>query len=230
MSPAECNYETHDQELLAVVCAFKQWRQYLEGAPQAVRVLVDHANLQGFMKVKQLNGRQARWATFLASFDFIIEHQAGKRNLADAPSRRSDYAEVQDHTSHLLPSLQKKLEAWHISDSGEGSGEPLVQRMRATIAALKVTIKSQDGRSPSSFLLPNLGTDTARDLNAEESDRIKNSGRDDEDDNTEVLWVGSACVPQERRGKRLYINNLQPVDSSSSSSAPGDRERTQGAG
>jgi hypothetical protein len=26
MSPAECNYETHDQELLAVVCAFKQWR------------------------------------------------------------------------------------------------------------------------------------------------------------------------------------------------------------
>ena len=92
MEPAERNYETHDQELLAVVSAFKHWRAYLEGAAHPIRVLVDHANLKGFMTVKQLNGRQARWASFLAPFDFTIEHQAGKKNPADPPSRRSDYA------------------------------------------------------------------------------------------------------------------------------------------
>ena len=74
MIPAECNYETHDQELLAIVGAFKQWRHYLEGAAHPIQVLTDHANLKGFTDVKQLNGRQARWATFLAPFDFTIEH------------------------------------------------------------------------------------------------------------------------------------------------------------
>ena len=112
MIPAECNYETHDQELLAVVEAFKQWRPYLEGAQHAISVIVDHANLKGFMKVKQLNGRQARWATFLAPFDFTIEHRAGKKNPADAPSRRPDYARETQTVNHLLPSLQSKLRVW----------------------------------------------------------------------------------------------------------------------
>jgi hypothetical protein len=60
MIPAECNYETHDGELLAIVEGFKQFRHYLEGAAHAVQVLTDHNNLRGFMGVKQLNGRQAR--------------------------------------------------------------------------------------------------------------------------------------------------------------------------
>ena len=32
MTPAERNYDTHDQELLAIVKSFKQWRHYLEGS------------------------------------------------------------------------------------------------------------------------------------------------------------------------------------------------------
>ena len=55
--PAEQNYETYDQEMLAIVGAFKHWRHYLEGAAQAVRVLTDHNNLKGFITLKQLNGR-----------------------------------------------------------------------------------------------------------------------------------------------------------------------------
>ena len=58
MNPAEQNYETHDQELLAIVAAFKQWRHYLEGAFKKFLVLTDHSNLQGFNKVQRLNARQ----------------------------------------------------------------------------------------------------------------------------------------------------------------------------
>jgi hypothetical protein len=66
------------------------------------------------MGVKRLNGRQARWATFLASFDFVIEHRAGKTNPADAPSRRPDYACDERAPSHLLPTLQNKLAVWSL--------------------------------------------------------------------------------------------------------------------
>jgi len=128
--PAEQNYETYDQEMLAIVGAFKHWRHYLEGAAQAVRVLTDHNNLKGFMTLKQLNGRQARWATFLAAFDFEIEHRPGKTNPADAPSRRPDYASAADASSGLIPTLQAKLKRW----IGEPSKEQpvVISRIVAT--------------------------------------------------------------------------------------------------
>ncbi len=109
MIPAERNYETHDQELLAIVDAFKQWRHYLEGSRYPIEVLTDHNNLRGFMNVKALNGRQARWAVRLSSFDFTISHRPGKQNPADAPSRRPDYAGVNESMHKLLPTLQHKL-------------------------------------------------------------------------------------------------------------------------
>ena len=31
MAPAECNYEIHDKEMLAIICSLKQWRPELEG-------------------------------------------------------------------------------------------------------------------------------------------------------------------------------------------------------
>lgn len=105
----ERNYETHDQELLAIVMAMKQWRHYCEGSFHAIEVLTDHNNLRGFMNVKALNGRQARWAMSLSPYDFIISHRAGKTNPADAPSRRPDYKSENTAMSRLLPTLQQKL-------------------------------------------------------------------------------------------------------------------------
>lgn len=91
MKSAERNYVTHDQELLAIVEAFTVWRHYLEGAKHQIRVLSDHNNLRFFMTTKALTRRQAHWAEYLSGFDFAIEHRPGKRNPADAPSRRADY-------------------------------------------------------------------------------------------------------------------------------------------
>jgi hypothetical protein len=109
LTDAECNYQTHDQELLAIVEAFRQWRHYLEGSQHTVQVLADHANLQYFMKTTELSRRQARWAEKLAAFDFIIEYRKGKLNPADAPSRRPDYVNEYSTDRTMLPSLREKL-------------------------------------------------------------------------------------------------------------------------
>ncbi len=95
------------------MAAFKHWRHYLEGSTHTVEVLTDYNNLVAFQTLKSLNGRQARWAITLSGYDFIIVHRPGKKNPADAPSRRPDYApslqEVNEQASMMLPTLQKKL-------------------------------------------------------------------------------------------------------------------------
>ena len=44
-------------EMMAIVCAFEQWRQYLEGTEHSMEVLSDHKNLQSFMAQQRLNRR-----------------------------------------------------------------------------------------------------------------------------------------------------------------------------
>ena len=109
MIDAEHRYKTYDQELLAIVMAFKQWRHYCEGSFHAIEILTNHNNLKGFMNVKALNGRQARWAISLSPYNFVISYRAGKTNSADTPSRRPDYKSENTVFSKLLPTLQQKL-------------------------------------------------------------------------------------------------------------------------
>ena len=123
MAPAEQNYETHDQELLAIVKCFEQWRHYLEGAQETVEVLSDHDNLRGFMNVKSLNARQRRWVMKLAAVDFEISHRAGSTNPADPPSRRPDYQGDNPDAFSMLPTLQQKL-----SLSSRNSSAPVALR------------------------------------------------------------------------------------------------------
>jgi len=54
IKPAECNYDVHDKELLAIVQALKEWRHYLKGSRQHFRVLTDHKNLIRFTTTKEL--------------------------------------------------------------------------------------------------------------------------------------------------------------------------------
>jgi len=90
--PAEINYEIHDKELLAVVDAFKHWRQYCEDATYQVQVNSDHQNLEYFMTTKVLNQCQARWAQDLAGSNFRIYYRPGTQNgKPDAVSRCSEY-------------------------------------------------------------------------------------------------------------------------------------------
>lgn len=77
MSPAECNYEIYDKELLAIIRCFEQWRAELEGLAFPIQVLSDHKNLQYFTTTKQLSHRQARWSEYLSRFRFTIVYRPG---------------------------------------------------------------------------------------------------------------------------------------------------------
>lgn len=63
----EKNYDTYDQELLAIVETITQWQHYLEGANHKVVTQYDHKNLEYFQTSKVLFWRQARWAVILSS-------------------------------------------------------------------------------------------------------------------------------------------------------------------
>ena len=91
MQGAELNYGTPDQEMLAIVECFKEWRHYLEAPALPTIVLTDHQNLRYFMSTKELNRRQARWAEALSTYAFNIEYRRGKENPADGLSRRPDH-------------------------------------------------------------------------------------------------------------------------------------------
>ena len=89
MAPAECNYDVHDKELLAIVQALKEWRRYLRGSGQHFKVLTDHKNLIRFTTTKEVTDRQIRWSKVLSGFDFKIEFRRGKEGgKPDALTRR----------------------------------------------------------------------------------------------------------------------------------------------
>ena len=113
MSPAECNYDIYDKELMAIVRAFEEWHPELAGTPveDPIRVISDHKNLQYFMSSKQLNSRQARWAEFLSEFNFRITYRPGKqgtkpdsltRRVGDLPENNSD-----DRTQYRYQTILK---------------------------------------------------------------------------------------------------------------------------
>ena len=55
MISVETRYETHKDELLAIVEAFKTWKHYLKGYKHEVLVLTNHNNLCQFMDTKSLS-------------------------------------------------------------------------------------------------------------------------------------------------------------------------------
>lgn len=85
MIPAERNYTTTEQELLAVVEALKEWRCYLEGT--TFTVVTDHCPNTFFQQQPVLSRRQARWSEYLQMFRFGWEYRPGRVNVADPLSR-----------------------------------------------------------------------------------------------------------------------------------------------
>ena len=93
LSPAERNYDVHDKELLAIICALSQWSHYLLSSDFVIRIYTDHKNLIYFKTRQTLNPRQLRWKMFLSQFIFVLLYRKGSENIpADLLSRRCDFA------------------------------------------------------------------------------------------------------------------------------------------
>jgi hypothetical protein len=87
-TPAECNYEIHDKELLALIRCLEEWDAELRSV-KSFTVLTDHKNLEYFMKIRRLNERQIRWAEILARYCYKLSYRPGKlASRPDALSRR----------------------------------------------------------------------------------------------------------------------------------------------
>jgi hypothetical protein len=123
-SPAECNYDIHDKELLAIIKCIKEWSSELRGLSKPFTVLTDHKNLEPFMTKKSLNERQVRWSEFLSEFNFTLEHRPGKQaTIPDALSRREqdvpqgmDDSRLKERERTLLhPKLWKEDKATYIN-------------------------------------------------------------------------------------------------------------------
>jgi RNase H-like domain found in reverse transcriptase/Reverse transcriptase (RNA-dependent DNA polymerase) len=75
------NYDTGDRELLAIVQALKEWRNYIEGSGHTMIVLTDHDNLQHFKVPQTIGRRMARWTLYLSEFNIKLVHIPGKKNI-----------------------------------------------------------------------------------------------------------------------------------------------------
>ncbi|QRW24234.1 Retrotransposable element Tf2 protein [Rhizoctonia solani] len=87
---AEQNYNTHDKELLAIICSFEYWRIFLEGTPHPITVFTNHQNLE--------------WHLLLAGYNFQIVYRPGKQSgKPDALSQQADHADIPPEPQSMLP-------------------------------------------------------------------------------------------------------------------------------
>ena len=98
LTKEERKYCVTRKELLAVVHFVKQYRHYLYGQKFLIRT--DHGALKYLLNFKDPQGQMARWLQTLDTYNFEIEHRAGrKHNNADSmsrgPCKQCEYTECQ---------------------------------------------------------------------------------------------------------------------------------------
>lgn len=85
---AECNYEIHDKELLAIMRCLEAWDAELRSVGEFT-IVTDHKNLEHFTQKKRLNERQVRWSQELSRYNIKLAFRPGKdAPVPDALSRR----------------------------------------------------------------------------------------------------------------------------------------------
>lgn len=88
LTPAECNYQIYDKELLAIIRCLEHWRPELECTDIPVKIFTDHKGLMYFAEGRDLSRRQARYLDMLSEFNIKIVYRPGPQNTkADALTR-----------------------------------------------------------------------------------------------------------------------------------------------
>jgi hypothetical protein len=77
MNSHEMNYPVHEQELLAIIHALREWRHYILG--NQFTIVTDHRSLQYIQTQPNLSARQVRWSEFLQQFVLLLPTDQVKR-------------------------------------------------------------------------------------------------------------------------------------------------------
>ena len=118
LSPAECNYEIYDKEMLAIIRCLEEWGSELRGV-QSFEILSDHKNLEYFMTIRKLTEQQVRQSLLLSQFDFKIQHIDSKDNiLTDALSRRDQDLPANDQDDRIQERRLRLLKPHMIKPDG----------------------------------------------------------------------------------------------------------------
>ncbi|KAI1006821.1 hypothetical protein K3495_g1398 [Podosphaera aphanis] len=112
LSPAECNYDIHDKELLAIMRAVEFWRSELMSLRYQIVILIDHKNLQYFISKRRLSERQVRWKSLFDDLPGIkLSYRPGKDAARlDALSRLEQDTPRDPNDCRLLHRQMKLIE------------------------------------------------------------------------------------------------------------------------
>jgi hypothetical protein len=80
-TPTERNYNIYKWELLVIMKLLAHWQPYLGWTIELFTILTDHANLQYWKALRNLNWRTARWHADQQEYDYEIQHVSGKVNI-----------------------------------------------------------------------------------------------------------------------------------------------------
>ena len=85
LNATEARYSAYERELLGIVWAVGQWRQYVDGRQFVVRT--DHSSLRHLPNQASVNRRIWKWVGILQGYDIDVQHIPGACNPTDSFTR-----------------------------------------------------------------------------------------------------------------------------------------------
>ena len=107
-TPAECNYDIGDKELLAIIKCLNEWDAELRSV-RTFTILTDHQNLQDFMVKRRLSERQIRWAQTLSQYDFKLVYRPGAQAIIPDSLSRREQDKPQDSSDERILAREIQL-------------------------------------------------------------------------------------------------------------------------
>ena len=148
-SRSERNYCVTRRELVAVVSAIKHFHHYLYGARFTIRT--DHGSLRWLLNFKILDGQLARMLSFLSTYNFSIEHRAGRlHSNCDALSRRPCLDLNCRYCENVDSKFHPDTDTFEISKEGDKQEELLTENIQSNVEMEHIDIVGSVGVDSSS--------------------------------------------------------------------------------